>query len=102
MNISQLDNLFQQRAVLNFCFISIPTLILKILVANNVIVAPGFTESKDSNGSLMFSLAITILSLITAMTTLKLDANLFDEDFGEYLTAVLNAKLGWVPFYHRL
>jgi len=33
---------------------------------------------------------------------MKLDADMYEESFGDYLTAVLNAKLGWVPFNNKL
>jgi hypothetical protein len=83
-------------------FESIPTGILKVLVAYSIIECPGLLEDEDSAWKLDLAMISTLITVIQTFYNFSIESEALQEQFAFYISVCFNAKLTWIPYMHKM
>jgi hypothetical protein len=72
-------NLSDQREIVQVFFESIPTGVLKILVAYRLIECPGLLEDEDSSWKLNLAIVSTLISVVQTFYNFQIESEALEE-----------------------
>lgn len=94
------EGILNQKGIVQLMFQDTTVLLFDSLLIAGAITAPGVIE--ESWNTLIISYCLTIFNLFKQMIILKITSQYFNEDFLRFALFSMKAKIGWIPFLHKI